>query len=592
MKEQDLNPIEVLSKQFQEDAQKIELPDSLSRENIMALIESCATDENTKDNNVVSLALKEKGSKSVTLFKWLAGIAAALIVVNIAVLYFLSPLHSRNISNERIQGAVSSVEDEIYRALYIEEPTTKSKKENFFSALKRNNETTKTTVKAEPTSKVIEQETTRPARETKSVILEFTKTQGNLIYSVVTVSREGKESYKQVNVYSLSGGSFIQSIKLPHNCVDIFVYGNILTAVLDGQAGETDNCTELVFYDLSVSKTPQSAYTQFGSLVSAQLSGSKLCLLTSRTTRYTSYKINNQLYDISEDNIALGDYGGVYSFVSVIDLENINSNFVQCLVPGHFVSLCFNKTGVYLSSKYQVTKFSLDGEKLTGTATLSVSDMLFGDITVSDEGMARFFTYKDENNVPCLYANSYNFLTGEKFECKVPLEGKLKEPVFSLKKPILFCKGYALAYDDRQFFIIDFSDPEGISIVETEKNFAPTNAYSNGEVIFAYSKTEDDGIIHYLTISRNGIRFFDLSRKTMLVDPGRASAISEDSKVIAIPVVSEEKSKYLFIKTDFSAVASLSVDTTSADNVVFIGDTFCIISRDKVNSYSLDELFS
>ena len=592
MKEQDFNPIDVLSKQFQENAQKVQLPDSLSRENIVALLESCAHNENTKENNVVSFTPKEKASRSVAVFKWLAGIAAALIVVNIAVLYFLSPLHSHSVSNERIQGAASSVEDEIYRALNIKEPTTHSKKESFFSALTRNTETTKATTKAEPTSKVIEQETTRPTRERKEIILEYTKKQDNLIYSVISISQDGKEPYKQVNVYSLSGGNFIQSLRLPYNCVDIFVYGNILTAVLHGQEGETETCTGLVFYDLSVSKTPQGTYTQYGGLVSAQLSGSKLCVLTSHTACYTSYKINNQLYNISEENIALGDFSGAYSFVTVIDLENINSNLVQCLIPGHYVSLFFNKTGVYLSTKTQISKFSLDGDKLTGTTTLSVSDFLYGDITVSDEGVARFFTLKEEKNSFILFANSHNFLTGEKFECKVPLEGALKEPVFGLKKPLFFCKSYALAYNDRQFSIIDFTKPEGISIVETQNNFAPANAYSNGEVIFAYSRTGDDGVIHYLTISKNGIQFFDLSRETMLVDSSRASAISEDSKVIAIPVVSEEKSKYLFIKTDFSAIASLNAETTSADNAVFSGDTFCIISRDKVNTYSLYELFS
>ncbi len=582
----------LIADKFGEEAQNASVPESLEKDNVVAMLKASS-------GKVVNLSAKseiEKYTRTINALKRVVAVAAALMVVLITALF----LNTRNNISVFSKGNNAGTEDlnlekigeyiehELKRTVSGTKTKGTTKKAGVFDRTKASE-----TSKPDPTTVVAEQKVPASLVSGKfdvSAKVNFVRTDSRYIYRYITVTEDGS-SKSYIDIISLSSLVRVseKTILPGGRCFDIIVQNNTLAALM-----KTENGIKAEYYDITDRAAPQKSreFTQEGTLVYAQSAGGKLCVITDTESSDATYSVNGDAVSVDTEPEAQAKN---YSFITVTDIDNLNSDLVTGIVPGKCAGCLFAETGIYLTSVQKdaetgesvtvISRFTLDGDGLRKSASYDLKGVVTGGINVSG-GEVTAVTDGAGYSVYLLSGNLELIASAAEI-----YDGRIAN--------IYYADDYICVSGNSGVKIIKnagegkftFTEPEGDSAFDDAKA-----VFTAGGITAAEGKSDSEGKAVWSMINAKGEMInFSLNSRTITCNPHLQAVYDKSGSRVGVPVIINGKSGYLFFRLDsagrLTAYPKPYITGGGADSVSFIaGDKFYTVSDGRVTAVSVSEI--
>lgn len=590
--------LDLINKTFEKEVKSTVLPQSLDKKSMVAMLKASQTDENKKS---------KIHSDKIIAFRRFAAVAAVLVVAVAAALVISSSRYQLSSDTNHGKSALEMLSPEAIEEYIIgqingeengggTEPTS-SKKARLFSSHRSETETTK----SEPTTLIGEETSATKAAATVTRSLGIVRNDGRFIYRLITCTEKGK-STDIIEIISLSALKLEASITLPDSqdgtCFDIVPRGNTLTVLLK----KTDSNVSARLYDVTDPASPSfySTLVQTGTYAYSYAADGKLCLVTNTQNSQPTYCINGENLSVSMENTYsfTNSPASTYSFITVIDLDNLNSSTINYIINGKCDRFSFTGSGLYMSmpeipassgvKSACIYRFSLDGDKLKNSGAYNVSGTVCSSLDVTENGSVRF-AVRDSSTYSIYILNANMEYIGS---ASSSYSGKITD--------VRFGDTFAFISGVSETGVADLSDPTKptIRVPENASGFENSkNIFSSGTVLVGEGDDGSDGKATWSILTRNGsCTSLSLDSSKFSGDPSRKVVADKTGEITGIPVISGSKPAYLFIVTDtdgsLSAYSLYLYDGNSADSCMIIGQYFYIISENRITAVSVAEILS
>lgn len=585
--------LDLISKKFDEEAQNTSVPESLGKDNVVEMLKASS-------GKVVNLSAKSeiaRYTKTINALKRVIAVAAALMVVLITALLLntrsnISVFSKGNNSGTEglnLEKIAEYIDREVKKTVSGTKTEGTTKKASVFDRTK-----TSETSKPDPTTVVAEQQVPASLVSGKSDVsakVNFVRTDGRYIYRYITVTEDGS-SKSYIDIISLATLNRVseKTILPGGRCFDIIVQNNTLAALSRDEGGVT-----VRYYDITDRTAPVKSreFTQEGAFVYAQAAGGKLCVITGTAGADATYSVNGD--EVSVDSQAEAEAKN-YSFITVTDIDNLNSDLVTGIVPGKCADSLFTETGVYLTSAQKdaatgenvtaLSRYTLDGDSLRQSASYDLKGSIAGSINVSADGEVTAVTDGLGYSVYLLSGNLELIASATEI-----YDGKVTD--------IYYTDDYICVSGSSGAKIIKYAGEGKFTFTEPEGGTAFADArgvFTAGGVTVAEGKSDSEGKAVWSMINAKGEMInFALNSRTITSDP-RAQAVSDKSgSKVGVPVRINGKSGYLFFSLDsagkLTAYPRPYVTGGGSDSISFIsGDKFYTVSDGRVTAVSVDEI--
>ncbi len=585
--------LDIIGKKFSEEAESASIPESLQKDNVVAMLKAST-------GKVVNLSAKreiERYTKTINTLRRVITVAAALMIVLVTALLLNVRNNISVFSKGNNSGAESLnlekigeyIEREVKRTVLGKKSETTTKKSGVFGQTREGE-----TSKPDPTTVIAEQQVPASLVSGKADVsakVNFIRTDGRYIYRYITVT-EDSNSKSYIDIISLSSLNRVsEKAVLPgEGCFDIIIRNNTLAALM-----KDENGVRIVYYDITDRTAPVKSreFTQNGSLAYAQSAEGKLCVITEAAGEGASYTVNG---DAVGFDVAGESQSENYSFITVTDIDNLNSDLVTGMVPGKSDGCLFTGTGVYLTSPQKnaetgeinttVLRYTLDGDSLKKTASYILKGNTLNGINVSADGEVLAVTDGDGNSVYLLSGN-LELIAG----ATEIYDGRVKD--------IFYSDDYICVSGEKGIKIIRYAGDGKFAFTEPESETAFADAkgiFTAAGFTIAEGKSDSEGKAVWSMINPKGETInFTLNSKTITSDTRLKAVTDKSGSVIGVPVRIGGRSGYIFFSLDstgkLTAYPRPYITGGATDSVSFIsGDNFYTVSEGRVTAVSVKEI--
>ena len=583
----------IIADKFSEESQNTSVPESLEKDNVVAMLKASS-------GKVVNLNAKSeiaRYTKTINALRRVIAVAAALMVVLITALL----LNTRNNISIFSKGSNSGaeglnlekigeyIEHEVKKTVFGSKSETTTKKAGVFGQTKASE-----SEKPDPTTVIAEQQVPASLVSGKADVsakVNFIRTDGRYIYRYITVTEDGS-SKSYIDIISISSLSRVseKTIMPGGRCFDIIIQNNTLAALMKSESGIT-----VKYYDITDRAAPVKSreFTQEGAFVYAQSAGGKLCIITTASGADATYSVNGDAVNLDSE---IEQESKNYSFITITDIDNLNSDLVTGIVPGKCSGSFFTGTGVYLTSAQKdaetgeditvLSRFTLDGDSLRNSASFTFDGNLVNGINITADGEVTAVTDGAGNSVYLLSGNLELIASATGI-----YDGRITD--------VYYTDEYVCVSGASGVKIIKYAGEGRFTFSEPESGTAFANAksvFTADDVTIAEGKSDSEGKAVWSMINAKGeIISFTLNSRTITSVHGAQAVFDKSVGKVGVPVKINGKSGYLFFSLDSSgkltAYPKPYITNSSADSVSFIsGDKFYTVSDGRVTAVSVSEI--
>ena len=628
MDKKDMETLSRFQQIFSEDAEKINPPDTLSRDSIVALLEKA---ENEK---VVPIA--EGKRKSFRPFGKIAAVAACfLVILGIAAVarntagrndlgiknafegFKIDGLIKKITSKEELDIEVSEIiednriKDETVPAGAPESPSSESVKSGEENAVvvekpEKGSAAVNNSAKAADIVKYC-----KGCLYVLTPAIDEKTSMGTQVIKVIDVSGAKMKEVSAIALYE-SG-----AVSLSDECLEMYINGNTLAAIISrrdfsgSSSGRSSrNSTVTLYYDISDPAAPSLIKTQEqeGSYICSGLRNGRLYLITtgsvSDANPAPSLSVDGRKFVLSADREEItaceNARENAYLFITETNTADTaeEASMIEILGCGANSEITACDSGIYIARQLSAVE--------TGEMRTEIYFVSGKPGRLSLQG-----TYSFEGGL-CAPVSAYSD-TGVCLVCSA--EGKMiariltedlksveceKELDFFADLPVVFIGSTAFVSDGETGYAVQFGGNDIQVLSSLPHSGAKTYSLTGGGAV---EITEPSGNgqseIRYYPENGESIKTFTLNEGTRpLIDDERALIIDSDSGSFAIPVIksdgSEEQSAYMLFRVsgadltfagEFIHESSFAGD--AATRAVIAGDTLYTVSGAKIKAFSV-----
>ncbi len=606
MKKTDENEIlDFIGDSFREEAEKTELPEALSKENIVAMLKA----EQAKEKAEVTVTKASKApAKHIYIGKYVTVAAALIFVIGIAA--FISASHftkapssvkaGKQNPDSSVKGtpAMASItatdpkklEDNIIRDLNSIVVTPADSTDSSGQSVPGHRD-------GEPVTRIsgLEESGVQGAKTTVSdkKITAFVNENG-FSYRLASSGTSGKT----VEIVSLSDMSLAGTINLSdYNLLatgdlfeNILVSGNSLALIFD--RGSSAAVTAI--FDVSDPSSPvlKDTAVSSGSYIDSCISGSSLAVFTAVNSTEASVSVNSEEIEIPNEAYLYDESigGTVYTLVTVIN-TSADADISVVLSGGKADKAILNGSDVYVAVPCSPSPAGLSteikkitrGENGWQTANYTtVSGKLCSQMNIRS-GKLRFVCANGNSCTAYVLNSSLGDTGSAEFTCGI--------------SSVSFMGNFAVVSGSSAKLINFSSSAPAVSTPADSEGFVNSSAvYVLDGMVIGASKPDGAGKVHWSIISSTGSCTGFAVDAALLTPNSTADGVcSEDGSVAGVPVNIKDCPGYLFFKVDssgnISGEKSYAYDGSTSDSSVIIGDTLYVISENRIMSVSVSEIF-
>ena len=593
--------LEKINKEFRRESAKTELPQSLSTESITAMLKA---NQRSEKSNIVSLDTvsreKKQTERAMAMVKSIISVAAALVlVVMTALLYNARKEISVLTEQNNLSGGEMSPEKIEYHIIneVNKKKSSKSDGKGTLPADKKQNQGAENPEGGpeddpEPTTLTAEQSvpvSVSAGAQTALYNTEFAVSDGGYIYRCIAIDSE-----YFVDIISLSTLERVleNPLKIGDRCDDLTVQNNILTAVYKNR----NSGVLLKFFDVSNKTAPSLVreYYQKGTYEYLSFSGGKICLATRTNGSPPDFTVNGLSGDM-DGEIEINPISPYYTLISVTDADNLNSDFVRAKVHGELENFTFSHSGLTASCVSidpennatigVVCRLTLDGNGLTLAEKHNVSAPVSKMGVMNDGVIAAVLPAGRNSDLVLIRPGEGEFATAEGF-----YPGEVKN-IYCLDGRIVFTGNDGM-------YTVTYKSSGEITVSSAAGSFgAGSKIFESDTLLISESAPDSRGKATWTVVNKGGnVISFSLDRNAITSDTGREMLVS-GSGVCAVPVTINGAKGYLFFSVDgggsFSAYPTPYLYNGTGREICLIsGDTFYVVSSNRVTAVSVSEIFS
>ena len=586
--------LDLIKTGYDKKAQEVELPDALSKENIVAMLNSSL--EENKEPAAKKTQAEEKSKKSggkIVMLRRLTALAASLVVLTVGIIAVAGRRGSSTSSPVK-KLSPEAIEEYILHVINGEGKKKDSDREH-----------TKKNEKAPTAADVPDEGTQNPPPGTGSDVtttaaslavtrgIKLVRADSQYIYRLVNQTANGKKETK-LDIISITANEVISSVTVSDEygeCFDMFTRGNTLALISKTNSNEVN----VRLYDLTDPAKPGYCgyFEQSGAYVYEKLCGGKLCIITRAGPSNLQYAMNGDDYALNSDNIFTpGEGSGSYCFITITDIDNLSSSVINYAVDGNCDKFSFTDTGLRFASENAegpcLYRFVLSGNSLKNAGEFNFSGEIAGELSVSENGTTTFVSTNGSNyKVTVLNANME-----EKGSAGSACKGGLNN--------VFIGDSYAFIStpDETAAVNLRSSPSPTITVPVGADGFSDSRAVMcKGGIIVGEGMPASDGEATWSIMTKNGeCTNVSLDSKKFTADLSRPAVGDDKGEITGFPVISGGKPAYLFLITDAKGSLSsysLFVYEGSSDDVCLIKDhNLCIISANRVKTVPLAEVLN
>lgn len=609
MNKNEKETLDIFSESFKKEAENIELPEALSKDNIVAMLkaqqakeESEAAAEEKRNNIKISsnTSEEEKEEKSRPRKKYTGYIAAAaafaiIIGAGTTAMNSRKPSVAPDTGTNPMAEVVATtktedttavvddkLEDDIISDIYkVESPEDKG----------------------EANAPVIEQEATTQAASlvvpgvqgassaigiTGNKTIGVSKTIGSYTYRTIKLKSNGSQAIEIISLDDMSIASVIPAdvyLSEGNTFKDIIISGNTLALVTKSTDSASINC-----FNISDRSNPEfvNTVTASGSFVSCTLNGTNLCLLTNTTDGSASViSQSTEITDIAAAKSSAPE-SSVKALITVLNLSNANDKPSAVTYNGVGEAAVYGSGNIILATKNSNTE----------TKISSISN----ENNVYEEVEAHTLDGSILNNEINIYQGKVRFVAGAGssyraycFDTNLGDKGCANFTADSSSTVSYI--GNTVIVSGSAVNVVDYSGTPKASTPEKTEGFVNSKAlFRLDKTVVSVGQTGNNGKAVWSIVSSSGkCASISLSGKDIAPDTTREAVCSTDGNTIAIPVTSGGSNGYLLFKTDASGNISYAgkyfyESGTTSDASAILEDTLYIMTENEITKVLISDL--
>lgn len=599
--------MDFIGESFRAEAEKTELPEALSKDNIVAMLKAQqAKEADEKPDIRVS---KPQPRKHIYIGKYVTAAAALIFVIGAAVFISNSRMTKAPVGQKtEVQKPDSTVTGTTAMASITAVDPSKLE-DNIIKDLNSitvsaNNPDDKTPGSAAPVHREGEPVTRVSGLDKPDVqgastsltdkkIIDYVNSNG-YSYRFASLS---STSGRMVEIVSLSDMSLAGTVNLSDYSLlaagdlfeDILISGNNLVLIFD----RGSSAAVVAVFDITDPSSPvlRDITVNSGSYINSCVSGTSFAVFTAVNSTEASVTVNSTEIDIPNESYLYDeDLGGtVYTLITVHSADASEPSVV--LSGGKADKVAFSGNDIYVAVPYnspseglstEIKKLSYGENGWQVANYISVTGRLCSEINLSS-GKLRFISANGNACTAFVLNNSLGEMGSAEFTCSV--------------SSVSFIENYALVSGSAVRMINFSSSVPSVSTPENSDGFVNNSVvYVLDKMIIGASKPDNAGKIHWSIINSTG-KCMGFSVDASLLTPNTsANAVSDEgNSVAAVPVNIKDCPGYLFFRTDgagnISGEKSYAYDGSSTDSSVIIGDSLYVINESRIMSVSISEIF-
>lgn len=597
--------LEFIGDSFREEAEKTELPEALSKENIVAMLKAGQSEEKTE----VTVTKPAKApAKHIYIGKYVTVAAALVFVIGIAAFVSASRLtktpssvktgtenHDSSVTGTTAMASVPAtdpkkLEDNIIRDLNSIVVTPADSTDSSGQPVPGHRD-------GEPVTRVsgLEEPGVQGVKTSVSdkKIVAFVNENG-FSYRFASSGTAGKT----VEIVSLSDMSLAGTINLAdYNLLaagdlfeDILVSGNSLVLIFD--RGSSAAVTAI--FDVSEPSSPvlKDAAVSSGSYIDSCVSGNSLAVFTAVNSTDASVSVNSEEIEIPNEAYLYDESigGTVYTLVTVINTSD-EADISVVLSGGKADRAILSGSDIYVAVPCSPSSAGLSTEikKLTrgengwqAANYTTVSGKLCSQMNILN-GKLRFVCANGNSCTAYVLNSSLGDSGSAEFTCGI--------------SSVSFMGNFAVVSGSSAKLINFSSSAPAVSTPADSEGFVNSSAvYVLDSMVIGASKPDGAGKIHWSIIGSTGnCTGFAVDAALLTPNTTANGVCNENGSVAGVPVSIKDCPGYLFFKVDssgnISGEKSYAYDGSASDSSVIIGDTLYIINENRIMSVSVSEIF-
>lgn len=605
MKKMNENEIfDFIGNSFREEAENTELPEALSKENIVAMLKAAQSEEKPE----VTVTKAKAPAKHIYIGKYVTVAAALVFVIGIAAFVSASRLTKtpptvktgKENADSSVTGttAMASItatdpkklEDNIIRDLNSIVVTPADSNNSSGQSLPGHRD-------GEPVTRVsgLEEPGVQGAKSsvTDKKIAACVNENG-YSYRFVSSGTAGKT----VEIVSLSDMSLAGTINLS-GCnllaagdlfEDILVNENSLILIFN--RGSSAAVTAV--FDVS---DPSSAIltdtaVSSGSYIDSCISGNSFAVFTAVNSTEASLSVNSEEIEIPNEAYLYDENigGTVYTLITLINSSSepkisailSGGKADKALLSGSdiYIAVPCNPSSAGLSTEIKKLTHGENGWQVANYTT--VSGKLCSEMNIQN-GKLRFVCANGNSCTAYVLNSSLGDTGSAEFTCGI--------------SSVSFMGNYAVVSGSSAKLISFSSSAPAVSTPADSEGFVNSNAvYVLDSMVIGVSKPDNSEKIHWSIIGSTGnCTGFAVDAALLTPNPVAEGVCNENGSVAGIPVNIKDCPGYLFFKVDstgnISGEKSYAYDGSASDSSVIIGDTLYVINENRIMSVSVSEIF-
>lgn len=587
MKMNDKQTLDLIKKELDNAAEKIDVPERLQKEFIVDMLKNGVKQE--KDFS------DKTGTNKIIYLKRIATVAAAVFVITVisaAFIFsdrpFITNIDPTAKSGYNMDSPIRRIKsfDEIEKA--VKDIFSGKKASDNGSSSDGKNENAEYVAAPSDANSDLNHGIVDGEENSSSRVADIVRNDGKYLYIVTSVTdRKSGISSEQIKIVSAvpaeqmkTVSTIILSDSSAHKdeCFEIYLKGNSLIALMKRYSGKPSDSKEdstiALFYDISDPTSPVKTreHIQDGSYVSSKIYAGKLCLITDKKLSEMSenelsipaFSVDGIISRLGAENIlmSVNDPEGSYLFITLTDISDSSAEVGKLAILGSGSNIYCSSGSVYVSRAFVSVEADDEGNKKNVTEIYKFNCSASG-ISLSGscvlEGNVPASSFMDEFGgnlrVAAINSNSGSIyiLNG-----KMEIIGKLEKAFnISFIPNIKFIANKAYIIGSGALTVINLSDPT-----------APTTSVSDksgefGLDLFKVSASKYIGISHDLSSGSTVITLYNLSNSS---SPEAVSSYSLDS-TFSLPAVDDAKSLMIINSKDVFGIPVIKSNAATGSEI-------------------------
>lgn len=643
MNNKDLETLLKLTDAFEKDTENIEVPESLSVENITAKLKETS---------------QEPAGTNIILFRRVMAIAAAFVFVTVLTLFIRNATGSSTVGIKSafesftINGLVKDIKTEkelkeVISGLFSSDSSAKAtqgeksdesttEKPALFGALGNKNGDDADSVVVEDAKIYEEKELVSQAVNTDGAMasVDTVKSHGDYMYVLTPyVDPETGVSYEYIRVLKVKPGDAMEEVSIisvcnssasdsVEECLGLYITGDTLVALVQRQgyshSGNSMPGFESVatlFFNISDPSTPElfRDQVQEGEFLYAKLTKSKFYVVTSKSLTGTEdnsipyLTIDGEKEELKADKGEIIVAGRVKEkavmFITATDISGVTDNVAKLAIVGcgKNAAVAIRNNTIYITrlfasadsgeKKTEIYSFGATDSEICKSGSFTFSGSILSAPSVSESGYVR------------VIRNDGSKLSALVLTANLKKAGELKDFAPAETAKVTFVGDTAYIVGSKTM-VADFADPKDIKVTSDTEIKQDTSLYvlDDGSVL-GIASPDAYGKAKLMIIADGKIRaeyYLDVNQASLITSDSRSIVQNTETKVLGIPVKEyHENGKEVSVYLMFSTADGLkpigtfvhedNVIGDSATRALCSGDTLYTVSNEKTVAFSVSE---